>query len=133
MFMIFTFLWLQIFFGVLYVVNLGMVLLLYLKTDVHNNCLAGVIDILPVVKMNVLLYAPPLLLLLLKAMNIFGVISALAGAALVQILGRIFIHFWSVNFKFVPEPVFVSKGFALLLLAVHLILLAIFAHYRWCK
>ncbi|KAL3849769.1 hypothetical protein ACJIZ3_011651 [Penstemon smallii] len=111
----------QILFGVLYVVNLGMVLLLYLKTDV--------------------------------AMNIFGVISALAGAALVQILvglpfllsypiayisrafnlGRIFIHFWSVNFKFVPEPVFVSKGFALLLLAVHLILLAIFAHYRWCK
>ncbi|KAK4492587.1 hypothetical protein RD792_003404 [Penstemon davidsonii] len=135
----------QILFGVLYVVNLGMVLLLYLKTDVHSGAVS--------VKMNVLLFAPPLLLLLLKAMNIFGVISALAGAALVQILvglpfllsypiayisrafnlGRIFIHFWSVNFKFVPEPVFVSKGFALLLLAVHLVLLAIFAHYRWCK
>ncbi|GLT42491.1 hypothetical protein SLA2020_164870 [Shorea laevis] len=60
------------------------------------------------------------LLLMLKAMNISGVISALAGAALVQILlglpflvshpiayiskafnlGRVFIHFWSVNFKF---------------------------------
>jgi hypothetical protein len=35
--------------------------------------------------MNVLLYAPTLLLLLLKAMNIIGVVSALAGAALVQV------------------------------------------------
>lgn len=105
------------------------------------------------VKMNVLLYAPPLLLLMLKAMDIGGVLLALAGAALVQILlgfpflvshpvayisgafnlGRVFIHFWSVNFKFIPEPVFVSKGFAIFLLAAHLIALAAFAHYRWCK
>ncbi|CAH8320675.1 unnamed protein product [Eruca vesicaria subsp. sativa] len=105
------------------------------------------------IKMNVLLYAPPLLLLLLKAMNILGVVSALASAALVQILvglpflltypvsylanafdlGRVFIHFWSVNFKFVPERVFVSKQFAVCLLIAHLCLLAVFANYKWCK
>ncbi|PHU22126.1 Dol-P-Man:Man(5)GlcNAc(2)-PP-Dol alpha-1,3-mannosyltransferase [Capsicum chinense] len=105
------------------------------------------------IKMNVLLYAPPLLLLMVKAMDIIGVISALAGAALVQIviglpfilshpasyisnafnLGRVFIHFWSVNFKFVPEDIFVSKAFALSLLVAHLSLLLVFAHYRWCK
>nr|VDC69302.1 unnamed protein product [Brassica rapa] len=105
------------------------------------------------IKMNVLLYAPPLLLLLLKAMNIIGVLSALASAALVQILvglpfllafpvsylanafdlGRVFIHFWSVNFKFVPERVFVSKEFAVCLLIAHLCLLAAFANYKWCK
>ncbi|KAF3559299.1 hypothetical protein F2Q69_00010229 [Brassica cretica] len=105
------------------------------------------------IKMNVLLYAPPLLLLLLKAMNIIGVLSALASAALVQILvglpfllaypvsylanafdlGRVFIHFWSVNFKFVPERVFVSKEFAVCLLIAHLCLLAVFANYKWCK
>ncbi|KAK9206864.1 hypothetical protein WN943_017146 [Citrus x changshan-huyou] len=105
------------------------------------------------IKMNVLLYAPPLFLLLLKALGIFGVISTLASAALVQILfgfpflishpvayvsrafnlGRVFIHFWSVNFKFVPEPVFVSKGFAISLLTTHLVVLAAFSHYRWCK
>ncbi|PRQ26341.1 putative dolichyl-P-Man:Man(5)GlcNAc(2)-PP-dolichol alpha-1,3-mannosyltransferase [Rosa chinensis] len=105
------------------------------------------------IKMNVLLYAPPLLLLMLKAMDISGVISALFGAALVQILlglpfimshpfayisgafnlGRVFIHFWSVNFKFLPESIFVSKAFAISLLVVHLVLLAAFAHYRWCK
>ncbi|KAL9384994.1 hypothetical protein Peur_022004 [Populus x canadensis] len=105
------------------------------------------------IKMNVLLYAPPLLLLMLKAMNIYGVISALACAALVQILvglpflvshpiayisrafnlGRVFIHFWSVNFKFIPEPVFVSKQFAISLLIAQLGLLAAFAHYKWCR
>ncbi|KAL6500344.1 dolichyl-P-Man:Man(5)GlcNAc(2)-PP-dolichol alpha-1,3-mannosyltransferase [Orobanche hederae] len=186
----------QILFGILYVVNLGMVLLIYLKTNVlpwwalcllslskrvhsifvlrlFNDCFAttlfhaALISFLyqkwhlglvifsgaVSVKMNVLLYAPPLLLLLVKAMDPFGVISAGAGAALVQILlglpfllsnpvayisrafnlGRVFIHFWSVNFKFVPEPVFVSRGFAMFLLAAHLILLAVFAHYRWCR
>ncbi|KAL6210405.1 hypothetical protein ACLB2K_015637 [Fragaria x ananassa] len=186
----------QILFGVLYIVNLGIMLYIYVKTDVvpwwalallclskrmhsifvlrlFNDCLAmlllhaslasflhqrwhlgliifsGAVSI----KMNVLLYAPPLLLLMLKAMDISGVISALFGAALVQILlglpfimshpvayisrafnlGRVFIHFWSVNFKFVPEPIFVSKAFAISLLVVHLVLLAAFAHYRWCK
>ncbi|KAL9230080.1 hypothetical protein vseg_005472 [Gypsophila vaccaria] len=105
------------------------------------------------IKMNVLLYAPPLLLLMLKAMDISGTIVALGGAAIVQILlgfpflvtypvayisrafnlGRVFIHFWSVNFKFVPEPIFVSKPFAVSLLLVHLGLLAAFAHRKWCK
>ncbi|CAL5426012.1 unnamed protein product [Camellia sinensis] len=186
----------QILFGILYILNLGIVLYIYVKTDVlpwwalsllclskrmhsifvlrlFNDCFAttlfhaslalllnqkwhlgliifsGAVSI----KMNVLLYAPPLLLLMLKAMDIVGVFSALAGAAIVQILlglpfllahpiayisgafnlGRVFIHFWSVNFKFVPEPVFVSKEFAVSLLITHLILLAVFAHYRWCK
>ncbi|XP_058200134.1 dol-P-Man:Man(5)GlcNAc(2)-PP-Dol alpha-1,3-mannosyltransferase isoform X1 [Rhododendron vialii] len=186
----------QILFGILYVLNLGIVLFIYVKTDVlpwwalsllclskrvhsifvlrlFNDCFAmtllhaafcsflyqkwhlglvifsGAVS----VKMNVLLYAPPLLLLMLKAMDIAGVFSALAGAALVQILlglpfllanpiaylsrafnlGRVFIHFWSVNFKFVPEPVFISKEFAVSLLVTHLILLAVFSHYRWCR
>ncbi|XP_022992486.1 dol-P-Man:Man(5)GlcNAc(2)-PP-Dol alpha-1,3-mannosyltransferase [Cucurbita maxima] len=186
----------QILFGVLYIINLGIVLFIYAKTDalpfwsfcllslskrVHsifvlrlfNDCFAmtllhaalalvllrrwnlGLIifSFAVSIKMNILLYAPPLLLLMLKAMDIGGVIMALAGAALVQILlalpfivshsfeyiskafnlGRVFIHFWSVNFKFVPEPIFVSKQFAVLLLIAHLILLAVFAHYKWCK
>ncbi|KAJ8749602.1 hypothetical protein K2173_026251 [Erythroxylum novogranatense] len=186
----------QILFGVLYIINLCIILFIYVKTDVlpwwalvllslskrvhsifvlrlFNDCFAitflhaslasllcenwylGLIlfSLAVSVKMNVLLYAPSLLLLMLKAMSIRGVISALAGAALVQILlgfpfllsnpiayisrafnlGRVFIHFWSVNFKFVPEPVFISKQFAITLLVAHLGLLIAFAHYRWCK
>ncbi|XP_054804254.1 dol-P-Man:Man(5)GlcNAc(2)-PP-Dol alpha-1,3-mannosyltransferase isoform X3 [Prosopis cineraria] len=186
----------QILFAFLYTLNLAIILLVYVKTDVvpwwalcllslskrlhsifmlrlFNDCVAmtllhaallliihqrwhlGLIMFSGAVsvKMNVLLYAPPLLLLMLKAMDISGVLLALAGAALVQILlglpflasypaayisrafnlSRVFIHFWSVNFKFMPEPVFISKGFAIFLLAAHLILLALFAHCRWCK
>lgn len=105
------------------------------------------------VKMNVLLYAPSLLLLMLKGMSIRGVLSALSAAALVQVLfglpflisypfeylskafdlGRVFIHFWSVNFKFVPELVFTSKIFAFALLATQLLLLFFFAQSRWCR
>ncbi|XP_024010760.1 dol-P-Man:Man(5)GlcNAc(2)-PP-Dol alpha-1,3-mannosyltransferase isoform X2 [Eutrema salsugineum] len=127
----------------------SMALFLYRKWHLGMLVFSGAVSI----KMNVLLYAPPLLLLLLKAMNIIGVVSALAGAALVQIfvglpflitypvsyianafdLGRVFIHFWSVNFKFVPEKVFVSKEFAICLLIAHLCLLAAFANSKWCK
>ncbi|XP_058076111.1 dol-P-Man:Man(5)GlcNAc(2)-PP-Dol alpha-1,3-mannosyltransferase isoform X2 [Magnolia sinica] len=123
--------------------------LLYQRWHLALIIFSGAVSI----KMNVLLYAPPLFLLMLKGMSMVGVLSALSGAALVQILlglpfllshpvgyisrafnlGRVFIHFWSVNFKFVPEAVFVSKAFATTLLAIHLVLLAVFAHYRWCK
>ncbi|MCO5579561.1 hypothetical protein L7F22_033418 [Adiantum nelumboides] len=105
------------------------------------------------VKMSVLLYAPPLLLLMFKALSLLDIAAALFIAAILQVLlgmpflwfypwdyfskafdlGRVFIHFWSVNFKFVPEAVFVSKGFALALLTLHLSLLVLFAHCKWCK
>ncbi|KAE8665473.1 RNA-directed DNA polymerase (Reverse transcriptase) [Hibiscus syriacus] len=106
----------QILFGILYTINLGIVLLIYVKTDVlpwwalsllclskrvHSTFLhAAMASILFgwwrfgliifsaafSIKMNVLLFAPSLFVLMLKAMNINGVISALAGAALVQVL-----------------------------------------------
>ncbi|MQL90399.1 hypothetical protein Taro_023006, partial [Colocasia esculenta] len=198
----------QVFFGILYILNLAIVMFIYLKTEVlpwwafcllclskrihsifmlrlFNDCFAMtllhaalasilcekwhlaliIFSAAVSVKMNVLLFAPPLFLLMLKAMNMRGVFSALFGAALLQVLlglpfllshpvsyisqafnlGRVFIHFWctffpainylleSVNFKFVPEDIFISKKFASLLLLVHLGLLAVFSHKRWCK
>ncbi|XP_044354471.1 uncharacterized protein [Triticum aestivum] len=186
----------QILFGVLYLVNLSLVLLLYVKTEVlpwwalgllclskrvhsifvlrlFNDCVAmtllhaamvlivyhkwylGLIIFSGAVsvKMNVLLFAPSLFLLMLKAMSIKGVFLALLGAAGVQVLlgipfllshpveyisrafnlGRVFIHFWSVNFKFVPEKYFVSKELAIGLLIFHLTTLMVFAHYKWFK
>ncbi|PKA53371.1 Dol-P-Man:Man(5)GlcNAc(2)-PP-Dol alpha-1,3-mannosyltransferase [Apostasia shenzhenica] len=186
----------QILFGIFYIVNLGIVLLIYLNTDVlpwwafvllslskrvhslfmlrlFNDCVAmsllhGALAFLLYqkwysaiicfsaavsIKMNVLLFAPPLLLLMLKALSVKGILYALLLAAFLQILlglpflvsnpiayltrafnlGRVFIHFWSVNFKFVPEGVFISKGFSLTLLFTQLTLLLMFAHYKWCK
>lgn len=186
----------QILFGVLYIVNLSLVMLLYVKSEVlpwwalgllclskrihsifvlrlFNDCIAmtllhaamvliiyhkwylGLIIFSGAVsvKMNVLLFAPSLFLLMLKAMSIKGVVFALLGAAGVQVLlgfpfllshpveyisrafdlGRVFIHFWSVNFKFVPEKLFVSKELAVALLFFHLTALMVFAHYKWFK
>ncbi|KAJ3679085.1 hypothetical protein LUZ60_017096 [Juncus effusus] len=186
----------QILFGVLYIINLAIVQLIYLKTDVvpwwaivllslskrvhsifvlrlFNDCFAMtflhtsllfllyqkwylaliIFSAAVSIKMNVLLFAPSLLLLMLKAMSIKGVFLALFGATLLQVilglpflvsypveyisrafnLGRVFIHFWSVNFKFVPEKIFVSKEFASALLFLHLLILLLFAHYKWSK
>lgn len=45
-------------------------------------------------------------------------------------LSRVFQHVWSVNLKFLPEPVFQSKEAAIVLLLAHVALLWVFAQYR---
>ena len=105
------------------------------------------------IKMNVLLMFPGLILLLVKGTNIFQQLHCLLDFVLVQLVlaapflweyassyfgkafefSRVFFHHWSVNFKFVPEEIFVSAAFAKALLVAHLALLFIFAHYRWCR
>ncbi|BDA45052.1 Dol-P-Man:Man(5)GlcNAc(2)-PP-Dol alpha-1,3-mannosyltransferase [Coccomyxa sp. Obi] len=105
------------------------------------------------VKMNVLLMAPPVLLVLLKAAEVQEIVEgAMQGVALQMFLGapfllhnagayvsrafelsRVFQHVWSVNLKFLPEPVFQSRSVASALLAAHLALLLLFAHFRWCR
>eukprot|EP00741_Cyanophora_paradoxa_P006024 tig00000970_g5842.t1 len=105
------------------------------------------------VKMNVLLYAPALLLLLVKADGLLRAIPPLLLGAAWQVavagpflatypweyasrafnFGRQFIYYWSVNFKMVPEELFLSRPFAASLLATHLVLILGFAHFRWCR
>ena len=99
-------------------------------------------------KMNVLLFAPGLLYLLIQD-NLNMTIPRLAICAVTQLilgapfllrhpisylrkafeLDRQFFYKWTVNFKFLPEDVFLSKPWAVLLLALHLGLLAVY-HYR---
>jgi alpha-1,3-mannosyltransferase len=40
-------------------------------------------------------------------------------------------HEWTVNWAFLPERWFTSQRFALLLLALHVLLLWSFAQHRW--
>jgi alpha-1,3-mannosyltransferase len=88
----------------------AMVLIMYHKWYLGLVIFSAAVSI----KMNVLLFAPSLLLLMLKAMSIKGVFFALLGAAALQVLlgmpfllshpveyisrafnlGRVFIHFW---------------------------------------
>lgn len=41
-------------------------------------------------------------------------------------LSRVFLHTWTVNWKFLPEPLFQSRELALGLLSAHVALLAAF-------
>jgi len=99
-------------------------------------------------KMNVLLFAPGLLYLLIQAspkwtiprLAICGFTQVILGAPFLATypvsylrkafeLDRKFTYKWTVNFKFLDEQTFLSSRWALLLLTLHLSLLVIY-HYR---
>ena len=105
------------------------------------------------IKMNVLLFAPGLLLLLLQVNeDLFDTTVHLAICGLTQVfLGapflfsypesylrkafefdRVFFYKWTVNWKFLDEPTFVSKPLSILLLVCHLSTLAYFA-VQWLR
>ncbi|KAF4519814.1 hypothetical protein B566_EDAN006828 [Ephemera danica] len=95
------------------------------------------------VKMNILLFAPALLLAYLTSLGVKQTIFQLTICAVTQFilglpflltnpmayiagafnLGRIFLYEWTVNWRFIPEDIFVSQPFHLALLAVHILLL----------
>uniref|UniRef100_A0A672FC12 Dol-P-Man:Man(5)GlcNAc(2)-PP-Dol alpha-1,3-mannosyltransferase n=1 Tax=Salarias fasciatus TaxID=181472 RepID=A0A672FC12_SALFA len=103
------------------------------------------------VKMNVLLFAPGLLFLLLTEFGLIRTIPKLLLCAGIQLLlglpflldnpigyvsrafdlGRQFMFKWTVNWRFLPEWLFLSRYFHLLLLTAHLLTLLLFALRRW--
>jgi len=115
----------------------------------HTGCIAYSLGV--GVKMNVLLSAPGLLLLLLQGQRgIAGTISCLATCAAVQLIigapfllqnpteylsrafqfSRVFLFKWTVNWKFLPEDMFVSPALSVSLLLLHLSTLILFAS-KW--
>ncbi|XP_019524278.1 PREDICTED: dol-P-Man:Man(5)GlcNAc(2)-PP-Dol alpha-1,3-mannosyltransferase isoform X1 [Hipposideros armiger] len=103
------------------------------------------------VKMNVLLFAPGLLFLLLTQFGLRGALPKLGICAVLQVvlglpfllenpvgyvsrsfdLGRQFLFRWTVNWRFLPEALFLHRAFHLALLATHLTLLLLFVLCRW--
>uniref|UniRef100_A0A182PDP9 dolichyl-P-Man:Man5GlcNAc2-PP-dolichol alpha-1,3-mannosyltransferase n=1 Tax=Anopheles epiroticus TaxID=199890 RepID=A0A182PDP9_9DIPT len=99
------------------------------------------------VKMNILLFAPAILLLFITnlgwlktvlQLTVCGVIQLVLGAPFLLThpwqyikgsfdLGRVFEHKWTVNYRFLEPEIFESKMFHLALLGMHLTLLAVFA------
>lgn len=47
--------------------------------------------------------------------------------------GRQFMYKWTVNWKFVPEQIFLSRTFAVTLLVTHVSLLLLYMHNRWVR
>lgn len=48
-------------------------------------------------------------------------------------LSRVFLYKWSVNWKFIPEDIFLDTRFHVGLLVLHLVLLAGFSYFHWHK
>lgn len=104
------------------------------------------------VKMNVLLFAPGVLALVVKLATPRDLARGLLLGGMVQVavatpfmavnakaylvrafeFTRIFEHTWTVNWKFLPQDWFTSPRFAVLLLLLHLRLIWSFAQSRWC-
>ncbi|KAL7851326.1 hypothetical protein AOLI_G00216820 [Acnodon oligacanthus] len=103
------------------------------------------------VKMNVMLFAPGLLFLLLSEFGLIKTLPKLILCAVIQLflglpfllvnpvgyvsrafdLGRQFLFKWTVNWRFLPEEIFLSRYFHLALLFAHLTTLISFALKRW--
>ncbi|PNF33442.1 Lethal(2)neighbour of tid protein [Cryptotermes secundus] len=98
------------------------------------------------VKMNILLFAPAILLMYLTCLGLKGTLIQLTICASVQILlgmpfiltnpiayihgafnlGRVFLYEWTVNWRFMPEDIFTSLYFHMGLLVLHITLLLFF-------
>lgn len=103
------------------------------------------------VKMNILLFAPALLLFYLTNLGSFRTLLQLTICAGIQLLlgapflltypwaylkgsfdlGRVFEHKWTVNFRFLPRELFEWREFHLCLLGLHLLLLLCFCKPCW--
>jgi len=103
------------------------------------------------IKMNTLLYAPGLALVMFRSIGITdSIINAVIFALIQVILGipflyhapksyigkafefsRVFFYKWTVNWKIVDEKIFLNPVFHKILLALHIIFLLIFLVYKW--
>lgn len=103
------------------------------------------------VKMNILLVAPALFFAYVATQGLVGTIKQLSICASLQLvlaipflmahpvnyikgafnMGRVFLFKWTVNWRFLPEWLFVNPGFHLGLLVLHLIALVVAFPHCW--
>ncbi|KAK6176852.1 hypothetical protein SNE40_015073 [Patella caerulea] len=103
------------------------------------------------IKMNLLLFSPAVFILLMVSQGTLGTIKHLIVCALPQValaipflkanpigyllrsfdFGRQFFYIWTVNWRLVPEEIFLNRNFQLALLAAHVLVLLIFIFFRF--
>lgn len=114
-------------------------LLLLLNTGLLQTARYGIL----IVALQVRLYYTPLTHCIYTNRRATSFVQALLGAPfLIQDwrayigrafeFSRVFIHYWSVNWQFLPEKVFLSKTLAKVLLAGHAVTLIV-AAFLWCQ
>ncbi|KAI1883006.1 hypothetical protein AGOR_G00240780 [Albula goreensis] len=119
--------------------------------DRHWMLGCGIYSLAVSVKMNVLLFSPGLLFVLLWEFGLLKTLPKLSLCAAIQLLlglpfllenpvgyisrafdlGRQFFFKWTVNWRFLPEEVFLNRYFHVALLAAHLLTLLLFTFQRW--
>ena len=100
------------------------------------------------IKMNMLLWAPGVLLVFLLGTGVYGTVMCLSICAIVQLLlgypfltthpiqyiansfnlGRQFMYKWTVNLKFLSEAVFLSKKLSILLLVLTVVAYVLYGY-----
>ena len=105
------------------------------------------------VKMNILLFAPGLAVLLLQELGMLKAVFNIALCGIIQLvlglpflinnyvgyiarsfnLGRQFFYKWTVNWRLIPEWLFLSRWFHLILLLLHIGLLFYFMFRCWAQ
>jgi alpha-1,3-mannosyltransferase len=101
--------------------------------------------------MNILLFAPALFLAYMATGGIIRAMKQVSVCALMQVIigfpflktypieylkgsfdiGRVFLFKWTVNWSFVPEEIFVHRGFHAVLLVMHVLVLLYLAPKWW--
>lgn len=120
----------------------------------HESLSLSLIHSLAVsIKMNILLFSPGLLVLLILRHGWRGTLPLLSLCAVIQLvlgapflytnpigyvtrsfdLGRQFFFKWTVNWRFLPEWFFLHRGFHLALLTTNLCTWALFACTHWTR
>eukprot|EP00039_Didymoeca_costata_P013387 m.203095 g.203095 ORF g.203095 m.203095 type:complete len:422 (+) comp15756_c0_seq5:4126-5391(+) len=105
------------------------------------------------IKMNVLLYAPALGLMMVISLGVWGTLPRLFVCFIVQVilglpflmdnmggylgrafeLSRQFKYVWTVNWKCLPENIFLDRRFHAVLLITHLSILLLFTFMKWTR
>ena len=100
------------------------------------------------IKMNMLLWAPGVLLVFLLGTGVYGTVMCLSICAIVQLLlgypfltthpiqyiansfnlGRQFMYKWTVNLKFLSEAIFLSKKLSILLLVLTVVAYVLYGY-----
>lgn len=103
------------------------------------------------VKMNLLLFSPAVLMLLMARHGTVDTVKHLTVCAVTQVLlglpfllvnpvgyiarsfnlGRQFFYKWTVNWRLLPEDIFLNPSFQIVLLFGHIVLLLLFFYYKW--
>ena len=101
--------------------------------------------------MNILLFCPALFLAYIATGGPIRALKQVSICALIQLIigfpflktypieylkgsfdiGRVFLFKWTVNWRFVPEEIFIHRGFHLALLLLHGMVLLLFAPKWW--